>query len=250
MERKPAVLIVDDDTSQTRTMSLILTRKGYEVATARDGFEAIVRVRERPFDVIFMDIKMPVMNGVEAYKEIKKIRPEAVVMMMTAYAVEELIQEALREGVGGVLYKPIDIDSVTALIDDAMKSKNGGFILVVDDDESTCVTLKNILTRKGYETGIAHTGEEAVRMAKKKKYRIIFIDMKLPTINGLETYLAIKKVSPETVAIMITAYRQQMEELVDKAIQNDAYTCIYKPLDIEVLLGMVEEIIQRKHRKR
>ena len=121
MEKNPAILIVDDDASQTRTISLILKRKGYEVATAKDGFEAIERVRERPFDVIFMDIKMPVMNGVEAYKEIKKIRPEAVVMMMTAYAVEELIQEALREGVGGVLYKPIDIESVTALIDDAMK---------------------------------------------------------------------------------------------------------------------------------
>ena len=117
---------------------------------------------------------------------------------------------------------------------------------MVDDDESTCVTLKNILTRKGYETGIAHTGEEALRMAKKKKYRVIFIDMKLPTINGLETYLAIKKVSPETVAIMITAYRQEMDELVEThAIKNDAYTCIYKPFDIEVLLKMVDEIVQR-----
>ncbi len=250
MEKNPAILIVDDDESQTRTISLILKRKGYEVATAKDGSEAIERVKERPFDVIFMDIKMPVMNGVEAYKEIKKIRPEAVVMMMTAYAVDELIQEALREGVGGVLYKPIDIETVTALIDDAMKSKDGGFILVVDDDESTCVTLKNILTRKGYETGIAHTGEEAIRMAKKKKYRIIFIDMKLPTINGLETYLSLKKVSPETVAVMTTAYRQETETLVNDAIKSDAYTCIYKPFDIEVLLRMVDEIVRKKYRKR
>ncbi|MCK5587590.1 MAG: response regulator, partial [Candidatus Lokiarchaeota archaeon] len=65
---------------------------------------------------IFMDIKMPLMNGVDTYKRIKKIRPDTVVMMMTAYAVEDLVQEALKEGAYGVLYKPLDIENVLTLI--------------------------------------------------------------------------------------------------------------------------------------
>jgi CheY-like chemotaxis protein len=72
-----------------KTISLILRRKGYAVTTAKDGSEAIVRIKERPFDMVFVDIKMPLMDGVETYRRIKKIRPEAVVMMMTPYVVED-----------------------------------------------------------------------------------------------------------------------------------------------------------------
>ena len=112
------ILIVDDNVSQCKTMSLILRRKGSAVATANDGWEAIETVQERPFDMIFMDIKMPLMNGVEAYRRIKEIRPGAVVMMMTAYAVEDLVQQALDEGAYGIVYKPLDIEEMLRLVEE------------------------------------------------------------------------------------------------------------------------------------
>ena len=72
--------------------------------------------------------------------------------------------------------------------------------------------------------------------------------MKLPLLNGLETYLSIKKANPETVAIMMTAYHQEMDELVAKAIENSAYTCLYKPLNIEEMLRLIEEILKRRQK--
>lgn len=231
-------------------MSLILERKGYDVTTAKDGPEAIEKVRKRPFDIIFMDIKMPLMDGVEAYKRIKKIRSEAVVIMMTAYAVEDLVAEALKEGAYGIVYKPLDIEKVAALIKRVKEAKNGALILVVDDDPNTCIILKNILIKRGYRVGIAYTGEEAIAMARERVYDIFFIDMKLPTINGLETYLAIKEIKPDAVAIMITAYRQEMADLVEEALQNSAYTYLYKPLDIEKVLALVREIMGKKQKER
>jgi len=210
--------------------------------------EAIERVKERPFDIVLMDIKLPVMTGVDAYRRIKEIRPEAGVMMMTAYAVEDLIEESLQEGAYGIVYKPLDIEKVVALIEEAMEAKQGALILVVDDDPGTCITLRNILATKSYKVGIAHTGEEAIAMAQEKAYDIIFIDMKLPTINGLETYLAIRRVNPQAVAIMMTAYRQEMADLVQEALDNHAYTCLYKPLDMGKLLRLVEKILERKRR--
>ena len=248
MEEKTSILIVDDNISLCKTMSFVLERKGYAVSTAKDGLEALVRVEENPFDIIFMDIKMPLMNGVETYRKIKKIRPETAVMMMTAYAVEELIQEALQEGAYGIVYKPLDIKKVVAVIEEVRKDKEGALILVVDDDPGTCIVLKNILTRKNYEVGIAYTGEEAIAMAKEAVYDVIFIDMKLPTINGLETYLRIKEINPKVVAIMITAYRQEVTDLVEEALKNDAYTCLYKPFDMSKLLKLVDEIRERKRR--
>ncbi len=85
-------------------------------------------------------------------------------------------------------------------------------------------------------------------MAKEAVYDVIFIDMKLPTINGLETYLRIKEINPKVVAIMITAYRQEVTDLVEEALKNDAYTCLYKPFDMSKLLKLVDEIWEKKQR--
>jgi len=246
MEKRANILIVDDNISLAKTMSLILERKGYEATTAPDGPSAIKRVEERPFDLIFMDIKMPLMDGVQIYRKIKKIRPETIVIMMTAYAVENLVAKALKEGAYGIIYKPLDIEKMISLIEKSRKKKQGALILIVDDDPGTCTTLKNILLKKGYRISIAHDGEKALTMTQEKTYDIIFIDLKLPTINGLEVYLKIKEIDPKLVAIMMTGYCKEMTDLVEEALNNDAYTCIFKPLDIEKLLMLVEEILERK----
>jgi DNA-binding NtrC family response regulator len=245
---KAGILIVDDNTSLCQTMSFILGRKGYNVTTAKDGLEALARVKEKPFNMVFMDIKMPLMGGVETYKRIKKVRPEAVVVMMTAYAVEDLVQEALQEGAYDIIYKPLDIEKVLALIERAKNNNQGALIMVVDDDPGACATLKNILSKRGYKVCTTHTGEEVIAKARKKDYDIIFIGVKLPTINGLETYLAIKEINPEAVVIMMTAYRQEVAELVEEALDNNAYTCLYKPLDMEELVRLVDEIRERQQK--
>ncbi len=123
MTSKASILIVDDNVSLIRTMSFILHRKGYDVVTTEDGQEAIKRVKCRHFDIAFIDIKMPVMSGVEVCKRLKKIEPETVAVMITAYAVEDMIQEALQEGAYGVIYKPIDMEETLKLIDEICEKK-------------------------------------------------------------------------------------------------------------------------------
>ncbi len=246
MREKSSILIVDDNISLCKTLTYILKRKGHTVATAKDGLEAIEKVKETSFDLIFIDIKMPLMNGVETYKGIKKIRPNTIVIMMTAYSVDELIQEALKEGAYGILYKPLDIEKVLTIIKTAIEEKKGGLIMIVDDDTGFCTTLKNIQTKRSYSVGIAHSGEEAINKVKNKHYNVILIDMKLPTINGLETYLSIKKIDTEVVAIMLTGYQRELAEIVRESISSNAYTCLYKPLDIELLLELINNLLKGK----
>ncbi len=246
MTQKAKILIVDDNLSLCKTMSLVLKRKGYDVSIANDGFEAIDRVKNEFFDIIFMDIKMPVLNGVETYKKIREINDKIIIIMMTAYAVEDLIQDALKEGAYGVIYKPLNFENILSLIENSKDTKQGGLILIVDDDPGTCSTLKNILIKKGYEVGISNTGEDAIKKVLEKPFDLIFIDMKLPTLNGLETFLALKKINPKIVAIMITAYSQEMEELVQDAMDNSAYTCLNKPINIEDMLVLINEVLKKK----
>jgi CheY-like chemotaxis protein len=228
-------------------MSYILNGKGYDVTIANDGSEAIERAREKKhFDIVFMDIKMPLMDGVETYKQIKKIISGVTVVMMTAYAVEDLIQEALEEGAHGVIYKPVDIDKAIALIEGAKEQRTGALILVADDDMATCTTFKNILQKRGYKVGTAQTGEEAIAMAREESYDIYFIDMKLPTINGLETHLAIRRIRSEAITIIMTAYGQEMSEMITSVLEKSAYSCLYKPLDMPSVLELIEEVLERK----
>ncbi len=238
------ILIVDDDPSTVRTTAMILERKGYAVETAENGLQAVNMVEEREYDVILMDIKMPEMNGVEAHRRIKAIRPETTVVMITAYAVETLIQQALDDGAYGILYKPLDIDKMIAIIEEARAKQESALIMVIDDDPETCKTMRNILAGKGYRVLTALTGEEAIAIAEENACDIIFVDMKLPTINGLETYLAIRESNPKTVAIMMTAYRHEMDELIDLAMQRSASACFYKPLDMDALLAYVEKVCE------
>ena len=114
------ILIVDDNISLAKSLSFILGKKGYRTSIVKNGLEAVKIVKDKIFDIIFMDIKMPLLNGVEALKKIKKISPTSIVFMMTGYAVEELVNEALEEGAYGIFYKPFDIEKTLALIEDAL----------------------------------------------------------------------------------------------------------------------------------
>lgn len=247
MDEKTSILIVDDDHGMTETMSDILDDKGYDIAVAGDGYRAIEMIRERAYDIALMDIRMPGINGVDTFKKIKQINPSTKVIMMTAYSVEDLVKEALREGAYGVMYKPLNIDKVVESIEQA---KKGSLILVVDDDPSMCNVLKDILEIKGYKTGIAGSGKEAIMLVKEKEFNIVFIDVKMPVLNGLETYLAIKDINSATTAVMMTGYRQEADELVEEAIRNNVYMCLYKPLDMEKVTSLVDEISRQKREGR
>jgi len=236
------ILVVDDLRSIRLTLGGILEDKGHNVVTAENGYEAIDAVKKIHFDTIFMDIKMPGINGVQTFREIKKIDPKAAVIMMTAYSVEDLVREALEEGAYAIVYKPFDIDKIIAIIEELLHEKT--LILIVDDQFSVRETLKAILEHKGYRVATAKDGAEAIEMVKKKHYDIIFLDVKLPDMNGVETFEQVKKIDPNAAVIMMTGY--SLDDLVRRAISQGAYTCIYKPFDMENIIELVEEICVQK----
>lgn len=246
-DKEIRILIVDDKKSMTSSMSRVLNRMGYEVETASSGREAIeIAKGPKKFDIVFLDIKMPVMNGVETYKNLKTIIPDAAVIMMTAYAVEDLIQEALEEGAFGVIYKPLDLEKVGNKIEKALEMEKGALILIVDDDPNVRRSFDKALTKKGYSVVTAESGEDAVELAAKEEFDVLFIDLRLPEINGLETYLKIKETDPSTVAVIVTAYAQDMNQMVEQALLQDAYSCMQKPIDLAEVSDLVNLVMEAK----
>jgi len=240
MAKRANVLVVDDQIGMLETFTDILEDKGFDVDTAEDGFQAIRKVKEQGFDIIFMDIKMPGINGVQTFREIKKINTKASVIMMTAYSVEDLVKEAIEEGAYTVIYKPFDMDKVIQTIERALQTV---LILVVDDRLEDRETFKDILVSKGYKVTTARDGYEAIELVKKGSFDIIFIDVKMPGIDGVKTFEEVHKIRPDIPVIMVTGY--SVEELVKDAIDKGAYACIYKPLDMDKVLKIVEGVKKR-----
>ena len=234
-----SALIVDDDPGTLQTLNYVLTEMGYEVETAKDGFAAIELIKERPFDVISTDMKMPGMNGIDLLKEINRLTPETTTLVMTAYATDELEQEAKREGALAVLPKPLDLDKVISFIEEfsAQKSK-----LILDDDLNFCKSFQNILNEKGYDTAFATETDKAIDLLLESKHHVIFLDMKLNRVTGLDALAAIKKVDPAVIIILITGYREEMAGQIEECLKKSAHTCLYKPLDIDVLLKLLKDM--------
>lgn len=247
MAKETRVLVVDDDISFAESLTDILTEKGYIAVAVNSGEEALEKIKERPFDVVLMDVKMPVMDGMQTFKEIKKLDRSTTVIMMTAYSMDDLVHDALKEGAYGVLRKPLDIEQVIRRIE--ISKAGGSLTMIVDDDPNIRTSLKDILEEKGYVVTVAKDGKEAIAIAKERPEDIVIIDMQLPFLNGLETFLELKKINPEIHAIIITAYKEEMKDLVEQALSGGAYACIYKPFDPQKIVEMVEEIAKKKKKE-
>src|SRR5439155_25868741 len=164
--RMKRALIVDDDRLMVRTLSDVLRLKGWEVQTAYNGAEALNAVHVG-FDVVLMDIKMPGMDGVAAFKAMKALMPGVRVILMTAYAAQELVGEAEREGVMRVLPKPVDVAALLELISARVHTRRP--VLIVDDDLAFLKTLSAVLSARGFPTEVASTLDEAGRMIEARK---------------------------------------------------------------------------------
>jgi two-component system response regulator HydG len=245
MNDEPTILIVDDNEDLLQTFAMILKRRGFSVATAGDGTSAVDKFKEQSFDVTLMDIVMPEMNGVEAFKKMKEMQPGAPVILMTAYSDEELIQTAREEGVRQIVHKPIQIDRLMEMITRAASTQP---ILVIDDDADICETLTRVLKLEGHEVLTAGSGEEAVDIARERDCQMAFIDVKLPNIDGLETLLRLKEVNPELLTVMMTGFRNEVKDALEKAQAASAITCLYKPFDPAEAARLVKKIGKKPRR--
>ena len=112
------ILVVDDDTDAADSLAELFEMEGHDVEAVYSGDNAIAACQHKGFDVAFMDIMMPGRNGVESFMEIKKVRPDAKVYMMTGFSVNELVEQAVDNGALGVFSKPVDLDRMFNVLEE------------------------------------------------------------------------------------------------------------------------------------
>jgi two-component system, NtrC family, response regulator HydG len=183
-------------------------------------------------------VKLPGMNGVETFFEFKKIRPDAKVMMMTGYSVEQLILQAIENGALGVLRKPFAIADLLHVLEEV---KPRGLILVADDDPDFAESLKPILAQQGYKVEIASTGQEALEKAAADGVNCLVLDLAMPLLTGVEVYLKLKESGKSIPTIFVTGFPgEQQSALANlRQVENGI---LLKPFDPRELIHAIAAV--------
>ncbi len=238
-----SILVVDDDRDICRNLADILTDLGYQVDTAHDGPSALELARHKPYDLALLDLKMPGMDGLTLYRELRQLRADAVALIVTAYAGPETAAEARGAGVWRVLPKPVDFPLLLGLLGEAAGQP---LVLVVDDDHDLCANLWDVLRESGYRVGLAHDDVEAGQRLRDRNFQAVLIDMKLPRGDGGSVFRLVRENNPQARTVVITGERSEQDALVKAVVAEGADAVCYKPFDVPHLLATLRHLTSGK----
>lgn len=129
--RMHRILVVDDDPAVLSCYGRLLRREGLEVETAPGGESALAKLREKgPFDIVIIDYRMPGMDGIEFLRQLRHLGHAPEVILISAYATDEVCRSAAKMGVRRILSKPVDVVQLRGAIREAVplsRAKQAGF---------------------------------------------------------------------------------------------------------------------------
>jgi DNA-binding response OmpR family regulator len=237
------ILVVDDDQDTCRNLADILVDAGYSVTTAGDAANALASVRDAPFDLVLLDLKIPGTDGLTLFNQIKQISPGTPAVIITAYASSATTGAALAAGALTVLTKPVDVRALLSLVTATVSRP---LVLVVDDDADLCANLLDLFRAEGFRAAVARACQEAARALGLREHPVVLIDMKLPSGSGAEVFELVRRHNANASTIVITGYRTELEQRVEELLAMGANAVLYKPLDVGLLLAKIRELVGQR----
>ncbi|MBT3221557.1 MAG: response regulator [Proteobacteria bacterium] len=241
------VLLVDDEVEFLDSIARALSRRGFEVQRAEHGEAALKRLQKGQTDVVVLDVKMPGMDGVDVFREIKLRWPHLAVVLLTGHGTVSQAFTTSKEGVFEYLTKPCDIDNLVDVVRRAAMSAQGKRgkmssrgeqsqlrLLIVDDEPEFLQSIAKVLVRRGVEVTTANSGAEALDHLGNRSFSVALLDMKMPGMNGMELLREIKRQNPLTEVIFLTGHPSV--DLAMAGVKEGAFDYLTKPVDINELI--------------
>lgn len=122
MDKEIKVLVVDDEADFRQVMTVWLESKGYFVVSAPDGKNAVQSVKEKKPNIVFMDLRMPIMDGSETIKQIRKFNKNIPIIIISAYLNDPKIKEIAASDISGVFYKNDDFEKGLTLLESVLRT--------------------------------------------------------------------------------------------------------------------------------
>ena len=270
-EKNLRLLLVDDEEDFLESTTKALVRRGIEVETATNGILALEMVREKVFDVVVLDIKMPGIDGIETFQKLKQGRPYLPIIMLTGHGTISHAFLTSRQGVFDFLDKPCEPDTLAERVRDAaehgrnMKQASRGqgtpleplepiHVLLVDDEREFLNSMKAVLERRKMRVTTSMTGQEALGVLKETLIDVVVLDVKMPGMDGLEVLKRIKKDFANVEVLLLTGHPTIANAVEGTNIGAAKY--LEKPPDVDELTqtirwayGRRQENIARQQQK-
>lgn len=244
-ERTYKALVVDDSGVARKILCEHLATRAPEllIDQATNGREAVEQFTERSYDIVFLDLTMPVMDGVEALREIRALGREVVVVMVSASGEERHQRRAARFGASAFIKKPYSALHVAQALRLAVPRPPRVRILIVDDSHVQRRVVQTLLSAAlpNVEYSEAADGLEGLREALQGEPDLVFLDQNMPRLNGEHVVQEIKKALPMTKIAILSG--ESAAAFEDRLMGLGADMILEKPVNPAVLLTQVFSMV-------
>ena len=230
------MLIVDDDRDNANSMGELLELEGHQAQVVYSGAQAIHRYLSEDYDMCFMDVMMPGMNGIESFIEIRKMKPRAKVFMMSGFSIEDLLKQAVVKGSATVLHQSPEVETLLGLINGLRMND----LVVIPHLGQTQIEFMRVQAlSQGLGMRIAESPIAVERASIDDD--LLVLNMNMPIIDVLGIYTSLRKVHdlPPTALIAPHSLHVRPED----ALRDMHVTGILnKPFDLDNVLTHVKRL--------
>ncbi|HSH90679.1 MAG TPA: response regulator, partial [Ramlibacter sp.] len=250
--------LVVDDNDVARTVLLgMLQAMGIDATGVSSGRGAIAAVERSvfeglPFDVIYVDWKMPVMDGIETVRRIDALQLERtpVIIMVTGHGRPEALRESEAVGVREILVKPVTPEALRHRTLEALSAVatapepdifedvrqmlapiQGARILLVEDNDINQIVASEILTDAGMVVDIAEDGRQALEMVQARPYDLVLMDMQMPVLDGVAATIEIRKLPGFESLPIVAMTANAMDKDRDRCLAAGMTDFLSKPIE-------------------
>lgn len=190
------ILLVDDEQEILDVISELLGAQGYRVTQFVSSLEALRHFRKEPsrFDLVITDMSMPNLSGEFLGKKIMAIRPDIPLILCTGFSKTMSSSQSRDDGFSAYLTKPLEsrtlLRTIREVLDKSEKSRLD--VLLVDDDPFNQRIVTLLLEHEGHNVIVADNGQTALKKLTEQRFDIIFMDMQMPILDGLQATMIIR----------------------------------------------------------
>ena len=233
------VLVIDDDENVREIISRHLEKEGFNIILASNGMDGLRAARENKPDVITLDVMMPEMDGWTVLRNLKQDDELADIPVIMISMVNQA-QAGYALGAAEYMQKPVERNNLNGLIKKWVRRKGRAPVLVVDDDWDIRTAMRTILESQGHKVLEAKNGLEGLQKIAETMPSMIFLDMMMPVMNGMEFMQELNAV-PEGANIPVVAFTGvEMDEQETSAVRAN-FTDVIRKGDFN-LQGLMQEV--------
>jgi DNA-binding NtrC family response regulator len=247
--------MVDDEEEFLQAVEPGLARRGFEVVTAGSGGRALELLVSRSFDVVVLDVKMPGIDGVDTFREIKRVCPGLPVILLTGHGNIQQAFETSREGVSDYLTKPCEVERLAQVLRGAVDriqrstvpetmGEEDVNLLIVDDDQDFVHSVTPALEKRGIRVTPASDGTDALDRARGRRFEVALVDMVMPDVDGLTLMDRLRREDPFLEIVILTGHPRLGD--LREGLEYGAFAYLTKPQRVEDLVLVIRSA--RSHR--